>query len=64
MDDLAARRCAAVLGIPVRGTLGIVLTAKQRGKITMARPIIENLRSSGMYLSDRAINQALALVDE
>ncbi|MEH2307876.1 DUF3368 domain-containing protein [Nostoc sp.] len=64
MDDLAARRCAAVLGIPVRGTLGIVLTAKQRGKITMARPVIENLRSSGMYLSDRVINQALALVGE
>ncbi|MCW5312947.1 DUF3368 domain-containing protein [Nostoc sp. KVJ3] len=64
MDDLAARRCAAVLGIPVRGTLGIVLIAKQRGKITMVRPIIENLRSSGMYLSDRVINQALALVGE
>ncbi|MEH2009054.1 MAG: DUF3368 domain-containing protein [Nostoc sp.] len=64
MDDLAARRCAAVLGIPVLGTLGIVLTAKQRGKITRARPIIENLRSSGMYLSDRVINQALALVGE
>jgi predicted nucleic acid-binding protein len=30
----------------------------------MAQPIIENLRSSGMYLSDRAINQALALVGE
>ncbi|MEH1847558.1 MAG: DUF3368 domain-containing protein [Nostoc sp.] len=61
---IAARRCAAVLGIPVRGTLGIVLTAKQRGKITTARPILENLRSSGMYLSDRVINQALALVGE
>jgi len=30
IDDLAARRCAATLGIPVRGTLGLVLTAKQR----------------------------------
>ncbi|MDF5738581.1 MULTISPECIES: DUF3368 domain-containing protein [unclassified Nostoc] len=42
----------------------MVLTAKQRGKITTARPIIENLRSSGMYLSDRVINQALVLVGE
>ena len=64
VDDLAARRCAAVLGIPVRGTLGLVLTAKQRGKIAAARPILENLRSLVMYLSDRVINQALALVDE
>ncbi|MEN8218617.1 MAG: hypothetical protein ABFS56_20060 [Pseudomonadota bacterium] len=29
LDDLAARRCASALGIPVRGTLGLVLTAKQ-----------------------------------
>jgi len=27
IDDLAARRCASALGIPVRGTLGLVLTA-------------------------------------
>ncbi|QYX32262.1 DUF3368 domain-containing protein [Sphaerospermopsis torques-reginae] len=64
VDDLAARRCAAVLEIPVRGTLGLVLTAKQRGKIPAARPVLNNLRSLGMYLSDRVINQALALVGE
>ena len=50
VDDLAARRCAAALGIPVRGTLGLVLTAKQRGVIPAARPILERLRGSGMYL--------------
>lgn len=64
VDDLAARRCAVALGIPVRGTLGLVLTAKQRGTIPAARPILEQLRSSGMYLSDRVMNQALALVGE
>jgi predicted nucleic acid-binding protein len=30
VDDLADRRCAATLGIPVRGTLGLILTAKKR----------------------------------
>jgi predicted nucleic acid-binding protein len=64
LDDLAARRCAATLGIPVRGTLGIVLTAKQRGVIPTARPVLEQLRLCGMYLSDRVMNQALALVGE
>jgi len=64
IDDLAARRCAATLGIPVRGTLGLVLIAKQRGKINSARVVIEQLRISGMYLSDRVMNQALALVGE
>jgi len=64
IDDLAARRCASSLGIPVRGTLGLVLTAKQRGIIPAARPIIEQLLTKGMYLSSNVINQALALVGE
>ncbi len=64
LDDLAGRRCATTLGIPIRGTLGLVLTAKQRGEIPAARPVLEQLRLSGMYLSDRVMNQALALVGE
>ncbi|WGV25356.1 DUF3368 domain-containing protein [Halotia branconii] len=64
LDDLAARRCAATLGIPSRGTLGIVITAKQRGIIPAARPVLEQLCLCGMYLSNRVINQALALVGE
>lgn len=64
IDDLAGRRCAAALGIPVRGTLGLVLTAKRRGIIPAASPVLERLRVSGMYLSDRVLNQALALVGE
>lgn len=64
LDDLAARRCATTLKIPVRGTLGLVLIAKQRGLIPFARPIIERLRQSGMYLSDRIVNQSLKAVGE
>ena len=54
----------AALKIPVRGTLGIVLIAKQRGEIDSARQLLERLRHAGMYLSDSVINRALALVKE
>lgn len=64
IDDLQARRCAASLGIPVRGTLGVVLVAEQRGLISAARPIIEELRAAGMYLSDAVIERALSMVGE
>jgi predicted nucleic acid-binding protein len=64
VDDLLARRCAASLGLAVRGTVGLVLTAKQRGIIAAARPVLEALRQSGMYLSDRVMNQALAVGGE
>lgn len=64
IDDLSARRCAAPLGIPVRGTLGLVLTAKRRGMIAKARPLLEDLRRAGMYLSDRVMDWALKEVGE
>jgi predicted nucleic acid-binding protein len=38
--------------------------AKKRGLIPEARSVLEKLRQSGMYLADRILNQALALVDE
>lgn len=64
MDDLLARRCAEALNIPVRGTLGLVLVAKQRGRIPSARAALMQLRTGGMYLSDRVMNEALKLVGE
>jgi predicted nucleic acid-binding protein len=64
VDDLQARRCAASLGLAVRGTLGLVITAKQRGEIPAARPVIEQLRDAGMYLSERVLNLALKKVGE
>jgi predicted nucleic acid-binding protein len=64
LDDLQARRCAATLELPVRGTLGLVIAAKQRGKIPAARPLIEQLREAGMYLSDAVVNFALRKIGE
>lgn len=64
IDDLAGRECAASLGIPVRGTLGIVLAAKRRGLIPQARPVIEHMMAGGLYLSRRVLDQALQRVGE
>jgi predicted nucleic acid-binding protein len=64
IDDLAARRCADALSIPVRGTLGLVLLGKKRGKFPAARPVLEALRGAGMYLSSSVLDRALRMVDE
>jgi predicted nucleic acid-binding protein len=64
MDDAAGRRCARAFGLPLRGTLGLVLRAKMEGRIEAARPVLEALRARGMYLSDRVLNAALAEVGE
>ena len=64
VDDLAARRCAHALGVPVRGTLGLVLLGKERRRLPAARPVLEFMRQAGMYLSDRVMERALRMVGE
>lgn len=64
LDDLAGRRCAETLGVPLVGTLGLVLRAKRFGRIESARPLVIKLREAGMYLSDRVLDRALRLVGE
>jgi predicted nucleic acid-binding protein len=58
VDDLAARRCG--FGDCSTGNAWSSSTVKQRGTIAAARPSCEQLRDSGMYLSERVTNQALA----
>lgn len=64
LDDLAARRCAQDLDIPVVGTAGLVLAAKRRGVIDEARLVLERLMAHGMYLSPRTLNALLRRVEE
>jgi predicted nucleic acid-binding protein len=64
LDDQPARRCAQVLNIQTQGTLGLVLVAKQQGLIPVVRPVLEELKQAGMYMSDRLENQILAAAGE
>ena len=50
LDDRAARRCGSLLQIEMVGTIGIVARAKSRGHITHARPVLEALRSVGLFI--------------
>jgi predicted nucleic acid-binding protein len=47
IDDLEGRRCAESLGIPLRGTVGLVLRARRTGLIDSARDALERLRGAG-----------------
>ena len=64
IDDLAARKCAASIGVPVRGTLGIVLLAKQRGLISQARPVLDDMLRVGLSLSRHVLDDALRRTGE
>jgi predicted nucleic acid-binding protein len=64
VDDLAGRKCARAHGISLKGTLGLVLKARQLGQVESARELLRQLRAVGMYLSDALVNSALAEVGE
>ena len=64
IDDLHGRRCAEALGIPLRGTVGLVLRARRGRMIASARDAFEKLRAGGMYLSDRIVLDVLREVGE
>ncbi len=64
LDDLAARRCAQSFGLPVIGTLGIVLRARTTGRIPLARPVLDELRRKGLYVSTQLMDAALARIGE
>lgn len=59
LDDALGRKCARTLGVPLLGTLGIVLRAKKQGHIPVAEQVLRDLCAVGLYLDDDTIAHAL-----
>lgn len=49
IDDNAARKTASYLGLPLTGTVGILLRAKEKGLIPKVMPLVEGMEQSGIY---------------
>jgi uncharacterized protein len=64
LDDQRARRVPANLKLMVTGTIGIILGAKQRGFLPLVHPVLDDLRTSGFWLSDALYQQALHVAGE
>ena len=50
LDDLQARKCANVMEIPLIGTLGLVVKAKNTGIINKVKPAFEGIIKAGLYI--------------
>lgn len=64
LDDRAGRNCALTLGIPIRGTLGVILAAKKRGLIEQVNPIFQELIHAGFRIAPQLLRTALELAGE
>lgn len=64
MDERKGRRYAHRLGIPVTGTLGVLLLAKEQGLISAVKPFVTQLLGAGLYLTPELVSQALQIANE
>ena len=59
LDDKDARQHAKRIGLPVTGTVGILLLAKERGLIDALKPLLDILLENGVRLSTSLVSDAL-----
>lgn len=64
LDDRAARACARALNVPVRGTVALLLLARNAGIIERVGPLLPRLVAAGMFLSDGLIAEVLRQAGE
>ncbi len=57
VDDLAARKLAKELGLPIKGTVGVLLNAKQKGIIPLFRPYFDLIQQTNFRLSRQLAEQ-------
>ncbi len=64
IDERAARKVARSRNLPVIGTVGLLILAKQRGLIESVKTELNALMSNGMRLSEQVYQDALMLAQE
>lgn len=64
LDERAARKAATILQIPVRGTLSLILLAKQAGLIASARVEVDKVVESGFRIGSDVLVKVLKLANE
>lgn len=64
IDDANAKKHAKYLGLPITGTLGVLIKAKQKGYIGELKPVLQRMVENGIYISQSRIELCLKQVGE
>jgi len=64
MDERLGRAAARRLGVRVTGVVGVLVRAKEVGFIPKVRPVLEEIRQEGYWLSDTLLDAAAKLARE
>jgi uncharacterized protein len=64
LDDEAGRRPATSRGLPIIGTIGVLILAKERGIVEVIRPLVEALVAVNFRLAPHLIRRVLSAAGE
>ena len=64
LDDLQARRCAILFDIPLIGSLGLIVLARRKGLLHVAKPAIDKLLAAGFYINPEMVARILVAIGE
>ena len=64
VDDRDARRVAEGLRLPIVGTVGVLIQAKEARLVATVRPLLDRLVAAGLFVGDDVYQRALMLADE
>lgn len=64
VDEMRARRAAERRGLPLTGTVGVLLLAKEHGLVASVLTEVSRLREAGLYLGPRLLARAKQLSGE
>ena len=64
IDERRGRACAVAMQLPVLGTLGLLVRARDAGLIERVRPLADALSASGYFLGQMLVARTLASIGE
>ena len=64
IDEARGRQYAKRLGLPLTGTLGVLLAAKDKGLVSNLIPLINGLLREGLHLAPELVTKVLTLAGE
>ena len=64
LDDLQAHKCAALFDIPLIGSIGLIILAKRKGLIDLAKPKIERLKAAGLHIDNTMLDRIYTRIGE
>lgn len=64
IDDRNAKKYAKYLDLPVTGTLGVLMKAKQKGYLSELKPVLDVMIQNGIYIKPSLVELCLKQVGE